>query len=44
MMGPRASPLCGLLDRRFRHLSLVYDERFASTYGPWRAVVPMVVD
>ena len=25
---PRASPLYGLLDRRFRHLSLVYDERF----------------
>jgi len=41
---PRASPLYGLLDRRFRHLSLVYDERFAHTYGPWRAVVPMVVD
>ena len=34
----------GLLDRRFRHLSLVYDERFAPTYGPWRAVVPTVVD
>jgi hypothetical protein len=31
-------------DRRFRHLSLVYDERFAHTYGPWRAVVPAVVD
>jgi len=41
---PRASPLYGLLDRRFRHLSLVYDERFAHTYGPWRAVVPAVVD
>ena len=41
---PRASPLYGLLDRRFRHLSLVYDEQFAHTYGPWRAVVPAVVD
>jgi len=41
---PRASPLYGLLDHRFRHLSLVYDEQFAHTYGPWRAVVPAVVD
>ena len=41
---PRASPLYGLLDRRFRHLSLVYDERFAHTNGPWRAVVPTIVD
>jgi hypothetical protein len=41
---PRASPLYDLLDRRFRHLSLVYDERFAPTYGPWRPVVPTVVD
>jgi hypothetical protein len=40
---PRESPLHGLLERRFRHLSLVYDERFAPTYGPWRAVVPAVV-
>jgi len=40
---PRASPLYGLLERRFRHLSLVYDERFAPTYGPWRAAVPTVV-
>lgn len=37
---PRASPLYGLLDRRFRPLSLVYDERFGPTYGPWCAVVP----
>ena len=36
--------LYGLLDRRFRCLSLVYDEQFAHTYGPWRAVVPAVVD
>jgi hypothetical protein len=41
---PRASPLYGLLDRRFRHLSLVYDERFAPTCGPWHAVIPTVVD
>jgi hypothetical protein len=41
---PRASPLYGLLDGRFRHLSLVYDEQFAHTYGPWRTVVPAVVD
>ena len=32
---PRASPLYGLLDQ---------DEQFAHTYGPWRAVVPAVVD
>jgi hypothetical protein len=40
---PRASPLYGLLDRCFRHLRFVYDERFAPTYGPWRRH-PTVVD
>ena len=41
---PRASPLYRLLDQRFRELSLVWDERFAPTYGDWRAVIPKVVD
>ena len=29
---------------QFRTLQLVYDERFAPTYGAWRAVVPEVAD
>jgi len=33
---PRASPLYGLLDRRFRHLSLVYDRRSRAVGGPHR--------
>jgi hypothetical protein len=41
---PRASPLYRLLDRHFRTLSLVWDERFAATGGAWRAVIPKVVD
>lgn len=41
---PRASPLYRLLERHFRTLSLVWDERFAATGGAWRAVIPKVVD
>ncbi len=41
---PRASPLYRLLERHFRELSLVWDERFALTSGEWRAVIPKVVD
>ena len=41
---PRASPLYRLLDRHFRELSLVWDERFAPTHGHWRGVIPKVVD
>ncbi len=40
----RASPLYRLLNRHFRELSLVWDERFASAYGDWRAIIPKVVD
>jgi hypothetical protein len=28
------------VDARLRELAMVYDERFAATYGPWRHVVP----
>jgi hypothetical protein len=41
---PRASPLYRVLESHFRELSLVWDERFAPTAGPWRAVIPKVVD
>ena len=41
---PRASPLYRLLDRHFRELGLVWDERFASAFGDWRAVIPKVVE
>ena len=41
---PRASPLYQLLEPHFRELCLVWDERFASSAGDWRAVIPKVVD
>ncbi len=41
---PRASPLYRLLERHFRELCLVWDERFAASSGDWRAVIPKVVD
>jgi len=41
---PQASPLLRLVADQFRTLQLVYDERFAPTYGAWRAVVPEVAD
>ncbi len=41
---PQASPLFRLVADQFRTLQLVYDERFAPTYGAWRAVVPEVAD
>jgi hypothetical protein len=36
---PQASPLFRLVQDRFEALRIVYDERFAATYGPWRAVM-----
>ena len=41
---PRASSLYRLLERHFRELCLVWDERFAPTSGDWRGVIPKVVD
>jgi hypothetical protein len=41
---PRASPLYPLLEGHFRELGLVWDERFATTHGHWRGVIPKVVD
>jgi hypothetical protein len=41
---PQASPLFRLVQDRFDALRIVYDERFADTYGPWRAVVGEVAD
>jgi len=41
---PRASPLYRLLDEHFQTFATVYDERFASRWGPWRRVVPAVVE
>ncbi len=41
---PQASPLFRLVEDHFRTLQLVYDERFAPTYGTWRAVVGEVAD
>ena len=41
---PRASPLYRLLERHFRELSLVWDERFGPAFGDWRGVIPKVVD
>ena len=40
----QASPLFRLVQDHFRTLATVYDERFAPTYGAWRAVVPEVAD
>lgn len=42
--GAQASPLFRLVQHQFRTLATVYDERFAPTYGAWRAVVPEVAD
>ena len=41
---PQASPLYRLVQDHFRTLETVYDERFAPTYGAWRAVVRDVAD
>jgi hypothetical protein len=41
---PRASPLYRLLDDHFQTFATVYDERFAPRWGPWRRVVPDVVE
>ncbi len=41
---PQASPLYRLVQDHFRTLETVYDERFAPTHGPWRAVVREVAD
>ena len=40
----QASPLFRLVQDHCRTLQTVYDERFAPTYGAWRAVVPEVAD
>ncbi|MGI9077882.1 MAG: IS91 family transposase [Gemmatimonadaceae bacterium] len=40
----QGSPLFRLVNDQFRTLQMVYDERFAPTYGAWRAVVPQVAD
>ena len=41
---PQAAPLFRLVqDHRYR-LEIVYDERFAPTYGPWRSVAREVAD
>ena len=40
----QASPLFRLVNNQFRTLQMVYDGRFAPTYGAWRAVVPEVAD
>ena len=41
---PRASPLYRLLADHFQTFATVYDERFAPRWGPWRRVVPAVVE
>ena len=41
---PRAPPLYRLLEGHFRELGLVWDDRFVPTHGPWRGVIPKVVD
>ena len=41
---PRASPLYRLLDEHFQTFATDYDERFAPRWGPWRRVVPEVVE
>ena len=41
---PRASPLYRLLYEHFQTFVTVYDERFAPRWGPWRRVVPDVVE
>ena len=41
---PQASPLFRLVQDQFRTLQMMYDERFAPTYGTWRAVVDEVTD
>ncbi len=40
----QASPLFRLVADQFRTRETVYDERYAPTYGAWRAVVPEVAD
>jgi len=41
---PQASPLYRLLADHFQTFATVYDERFAHRWGPWRRVVPDVVE
>ena len=41
---PRASPLYRLLTDHFQTFTTVYDERFAHRWGPWRRVIPDVVE
>jgi len=36
---PRDSPLFQLLERHFAEFERVYAERFAASYGHWRAIV-----
>ena len=40
----QASPLFRLVQDHFRTLQTAYDERFAPTYGAWRAVEAEVAD
>jgi hypothetical protein len=41
---PQASPLFRLVSDHLQRLQMVYDERFAREYGPWRPVVAQVAD
>ena len=41
---PQASPLFRLVSDQLHRLQMVYDERFAREYGPWRPVVGQVAD
>ena len=41
---PQASPLFRLVSDHVLRPQPVYDERFASEYGPWRPVVAQVAD
>ena len=41
---PQASPLFRLESDHLLRLQMVYDDRFARAYGPWRPVVAQVAD
>jgi hypothetical protein len=41
---PQASPLFRLVSDHFRALHDAYEERFAETYGDWRAVMREVAE
>ena len=41
---PQASPLFRLVSDHLHRLRIVYDDRFAREYGPWRPVVAQVAD